>query len=343
MSDPYIPDAPPPRGSTAQRRVLLGVAAALGAVILAPIALSMQHLVDWAADPHGLGLGGAWPLAVPVALDLAAAACIGMTVVSAWRRERPGAFGLLVWVFAAVSAYAQYTYGTAERAAGRAQDAWWAMPMFALLGPLLLELVLHRVRQWARRDAGEILSGAAGFGIRWLVSPWNTLSAWAASRREGIASAQAALAFVRERKTLRSMLAEDALAWAFGALGMVDPHAARLWLSARGVRVTQVDIDRAVAGRIVAPVSSPPALGGWPLPSGESFDDYLAATLAAAPTMRARMRIAASAIANSARVLSGPAIVAWLAERDYPGADRSEAAKVAREMVAAITGQAVSV
>ena len=226
-------------------RVLKAVAAALGVVILAPIALSSQDLYAWAAAPRGLNLAFPWPLLVPVALDLAAAACIGMTIVAAWRRDRPGVFGILVWVFALTSAYAQYTHGIAERDAGRAQDAWWAMPAFALLGPLLLDVTLHRLRKWLRQDAEEILTGAAGFGVRWLVAPWSTLSAWAVSRREGIATAPAALRFVADRKTLKHLTGVEAVHYAFGATATTDSHTARVWLAARGVRATQSAIDTA--------------------------------------------------------------------------------------------------
>jgi DNA-binding CsgD family transcriptional regulator len=157
-----------------------------------------------------------------------------------------GIFGILVWVFAVVSAYAQYTHGLAERDAGRAQDAWWAMPAFALLGPLLLEVTLHRLRRWLRQDAEEILTGAAGFGVRWLVAPFSTLSAWASSRREGIASAPAALRFVAERKTVKALGPVEAMLYAFGATATRDPHTARVWLAARGVRVRQAAIDAAL-------------------------------------------------------------------------------------------------
>src|SRR5262245_30315693 len=94
--------------------VLQAVAVAVGLVILAPILLSSQDLYAWANARRGLNLPPQWALLVPVALDLAAAACIGMTIVAAWRRDRPGIFGLLVWVFAATSAYAQYSHGLAE-------------------------------------------------------------------------------------------------------------------------------------------------------------------------------------------------------------------------------------
>jgi hypothetical protein len=239
---------PHPRpGFRAARPVLIVVGVALSAVLLAPVLLSSQDLYRWASDPHGLGLVWVWPLLVPVAFDLAAIVCIGMTIVALLRRDRPGVFGLLVWVFAGVSAYAQYTHGEVEKAAGGAQDVWWAMPTVALLGPLLLEATLRRLRRWARQDATEILTGAAGFGLRWLVAPWSTLSAWATSRREGIASAPAALAFVAERRALGRMPGVEALHYAFGAAASLDPHTARAWLLARGVTVTQAHIDTALA------------------------------------------------------------------------------------------------
>ncbi len=243
-----------PRTTTAMRRVLTGVSAALGIVILAPLALSGQDLYQWAQAPAGLNLSQPWPWFVPVALDLAAAACIGMTIVAVWRRERAGLFGALVWVFALASAYGQYRHGLAEKAAGRAQDLWWAMPAFAVLGPLLLEVTLNKIRAWARKDAKEQHNGAAGFGKRWIpgVAFKETLAAWAASRREGIDRADDAIQFVRDRAAVKAMTGVEALHYAFGALRSTDTHAARVWLGARGVSVTQADIDMA-APRHVSP------------------------------------------------------------------------------------------
>ncbi len=248
-ADPTGPstDRSPTGRSRATRRVLTGVAVALSVVILAPLTLSAQDLYTWAVSPTGLNLDGPWPFLVPVALDLAAASCIGMTIVSAWRRERSGIFSHLVWVFALVSAFAQYRHGLAERAAGRAQDLWWAMPAFAVLGPFLLEATLHRIRRWARKDAGEQHSGAAGFGSRWLpgVALRETLAAWATSRREGIDKAADAVQFVRDRRAVKALPAVEAVHYAFGAVGSTDVHSARLWLSARGVSVRQADLDDA--------------------------------------------------------------------------------------------------
>lgn len=258
--------------SAAEKRVLVGVSIALGAVILAPLTLSAQDLYHWAKALSGLYLSMPWPLLVPVALDLAAAACIGMTVVAAWRRDKPGVFGLLVWVFATVSAVAQYKHGDAERHAGRAQDAYWAMPAFALLGPLLLELTLHRIRRWARKDVGEQHSGAAGFGSRWLpgVAFRETFDAWRTSRREGIDRAADAVSFVRDRKAVRGMTPVEAVRYAFDAIDSTNSRQARVWLSARGVQVTQADIDRAVAPdpAPVVPTPSTPGQARADTPTG---------------------------------------------------------------------------
>jgi hypothetical protein len=315
----------------AARRILVAVATALGLVILAPVALSTRDLYDWAASPTGLNLGsfdptGFWPLLPPVALDLAASSCIGMTIICAWRRERPGVFGLLVWVFALTSAYAQYNHGREQQAAGLAQDAWWAMPAFAILGPLLLEVTLHKLRRWARQESGEQHTGAAGFGIRWLpgVAFRETLSAWAASRREGIAKADDAIQFVRDRAHLKGMDPVEALHYAFGALGVVDPHTARVWLAARGAVVDQAAIDTATAGLPVAPVSAPPdddrQGAGW------TDRDTHAARLAAYPVTRDKIRYAYSVVKEY-----DPAKArAWLAEHGVT-VSRQEAHQVARQ------------
>jgi hypothetical protein len=317
--------------TAAARRILVAVAVALGLVILAPLALSSRDLYDWAAAPTGLNLNdydpiGWWPALPPVALDLAAAACIGMTIISAWRRERPGIFGLLVWVFALTSAYAQYNHGDAQKDAGLAQDAWWAMPAFAVLGPLLLEVTLHKLRRWARQEAGEQHTGAAGFGIRWLpgVAFRETLSAWAASRREGIAKADDAIQFVRDRTRLKDADPVEALHYAFGALGVVDPHTARVWLAARGIVVDQAAIDTATAGLPVAPVSAPPdddrQGAGW------TDKDTHAARLAAYPVTRDKIRYAYSVLKKY-----DPAEArAWLAEHGVT-VSRQEAHQVARQ------------
>ncbi len=335
----HDPDTPPsgPNTSRSARRILIAVAIALGVVVLAPIVLSAQDLFSWARAPQGLNLPPWFAGLVPLALDVAAAACIGMTVLAAaWKRERPGIFGLLVWVFALVSAYAQYTHGIAERDAGRAQDAWWAMPAFAVLGPLLLEVTLNRIRRWARQDAGEQHTGAAGFGSRWLpgVAFRETLAAWAVSRREGIGTWQAAVQHVRDRNLLAGLPAVEAVHYAYGALGAIDPHTARVWLAARGVVVDQAALDEAAAGRPVmpAPVSAPPTN---PNTTGEWTDaDTHAARLVGLPTKRDKIRYAFAVLGT----YDQGAALRWLAERGQ-SVSRSEVSAVVRAAVGGPSGE----
>jgi hypothetical protein len=310
----------PSTHGAASRRLLIGVSITLGLVILAPVMLSSQDLYSWGRD--GLGLAPGWAAFVPVALDAAAAACIGMTIVSSFRRERPGVFELLVWVFAGTSAYAQYTHGLTIR--DTAPAAFWAFPMFSLLGPVLLHVTLARVRTWARKDVGEQLDGAAGFGMRWLpgVAFRETLAAWAASRREGISDAARAIAYVRETAALRGLDGPDALRYAFRALDSYNVHAAETWLQARHRSVTQADIDTAQAGRprpIAAPVS--------PAPAGAHVDptEMHRRALAACRTGRERIAYAFSVIGSYDQAAAGK----FLAGFDYSPA-RSELNAVAR-------------
>lgn len=315
--------------SPAARKLLTGVAVALGLVILAPILLSGQDLYQWAHSTRGLNLAPGFAVLAPVALDVAAAACIGMVVLGAvWRRERPGVFGVLVWVFALTSAWAQYRHGMTERAAGRAQDAWWAFPALALLGPTLLECTLYRVRRWARQDAAELLSGAAGFGARWIpgVAARETLRAWAASRREGIATAAAAIAHVRERDALAELSPVDAVRYAYDALGSVDPYAARVWLQARGRIVDQAAIDAATpAAELPAgPAELDPPAELTAAPAAVVDVDQAAAVELAAPVspavpddLTAVSKTTAVAYAHVALGQAVPAsrVIEWLSHR----------------------------
>lgn len=232
-------DVPIPRGKIAAAMVIISLALTL--VIAAPTLLSSQDLYAWAHDPHGLDLEQGWAVCVPVALDLAAIVCIGMTLIAAWRRERATVFALLIGVFAGTSAFAQYRHGTAQHDAGGAQDSWWAMPAFALLGPVLLEFTLHQIRKWARKDAGESVPA-----LRWIVSPFRSFGSWKWSIRENLKPAEA-WTFARDKRLLGTMKKRptDAVLFAVQAVQSFDPYVIMQWLAARGTIVSQGDIDRA--------------------------------------------------------------------------------------------------
>jgi hypothetical protein len=143
--------------------LIAAAAALLGVVLLTPVALSSQDLLGWAAAPTGLSLPRPWPVLVFLALDAAAGTCVLLTVYAAWRGEPAGVFGLLVWCFAAGSAFANWRHGTA---AGAAPDAGWFFPAMSLAGPALLEAVLRRLRRWAQRGSGRRGKQLPSFGWR---------------------------------------------------------------------------------------------------------------------------------------------------------------------------------
>ena len=259
------------------RRVLAGViAVALAAVIVAPIALSSGDLVAWAASPKGLGLGGAWPLVVFVALDCAAAVCVGFVLFSAWRGEGAGAFGLLVWLFATGSALANYQHG---RRTPAPDDAVFFAAM-SIAGPVLLHVTLHRVRRWVRIADGDYRPARAHFGLRWLpgVAFAETLEAWKTSVRAGISRPELAVAQVRQRRLLASLDEPERIRFAVGALGGTPSlHELRVWLAARGHLVATDALERTLGthvatltrtGQPLAPLDAPRALPARPPDAG---------------------------------------------------------------------------
>jgi hypothetical protein len=135
-------------------RLILLIAASilLGIVILSPALLSSQDLLRWAGT--GLGLDGAWRWLVFIALDAAAVACILMSIYASTRGEEPGAFGLGTWLFAGISAFANFQHGSTLRETF--PDAWWFFPSMSVLGPFLLEITLKRIRRWVREAAGSL-------------------------------------------------------------------------------------------------------------------------------------------------------------------------------------------
>ncbi|MET8354295.1 hypothetical protein [Micromonospora sp. NPDC005206] len=132
-------------------------------VVAAPVALSAQDLIDWAASPTGLGLDRFWATVVFIALDAAAAVCVLLMVYCAVRGEPAGAFGLFVWVFAGTGAFANYRHGTRV---GAPDDAWWFFPLISIIGPALMELVLRRVRKWVQRDDNRRSRTLPSYGWR---------------------------------------------------------------------------------------------------------------------------------------------------------------------------------
>ncbi|MEJ3741753.1 hypothetical protein WEI85_00425 [Actinomycetes bacterium KLBMP 9797] len=143
--------------------LLTVVGVLLAIVIVTPIALSSQDLIDWAAAPTGLNLPMPLPALVFIALDAAAGVCVLLSVYCAWRGEPAGIFGILVWFFALGSAFANYRHSSAP---GAAPDAIWFFPLMSIAGPALLEAVLGRFRRWFQADTGRRTRRRPSFGWR---------------------------------------------------------------------------------------------------------------------------------------------------------------------------------
>ncbi len=167
----------------------------LAVVILTPIALSSQDLIDWAAAPTGLRLPHPWPILVFVALDAAAGVCVLLTVYCTARGEPAGVFGVLVWCFAAGSAFANYRHSSTPNAA---PDAVWFYPTMSVAGPALLEAVLRQFRRWFQQDTGRRARPLPAFGWRrWmpgLGAPRDTYGAYRTALLQGIDTVDEAIA-----------------------------------------------------------------------------------------------------------------------------------------------------
>lgn len=256
-----------------RRALAVGIGIALASVIVAPLVLSSQDLVRWATADSGLGMSTALGWVVILALDLAAATCVGMVTLAAWRGESALSFHILTWGFAGASAYANHRHGIELRDAGKAKDAWWFFPAMSIAGPLLLEVVLSKVKKWVRVDEGKQMAARPRFGARWVpgVAFRETARAWAASRRENIESPANAIAYVRECDALKPMDERGAVDFARAALQSgeraADGYAVRQWLIARHVTITEwhleVDGPAATDGdRAALPETSGPAGNG---------------------------------------------------------------------------------
>jgi hypothetical protein len=166
----------------------------LTTVIVTPIALSSQDLIHWASAPTGLNLHHPWPWLVFGSLDAAAGVCVLLSVYCAWRGEPAGIFGLLVWCFAAGSAFANWRNSTTP---GAPPDAAWFYPTMSLAGPALLETVLARLRRWIQRQTGRRGQSTPTFGWkRWIPgigATRDTYGAWRTALLLGITTVDEAI------------------------------------------------------------------------------------------------------------------------------------------------------
>ncbi|MFM9469668.1 DUF2637 domain-containing protein [Streptomyces scabiei] len=221
--------------------IVIGILLAI--VIIAPLALSSQDLVSWAQSPDGLNLNGVWPYVTFIALDCAAALCIALTIQAFQKGESAGLAHILVWVFAGLSAFANYRQAVRTTA----NDDDWFLPAMSILGAVLLEVVVRKIRRTARSEYGVYERPLPKFrALRWIVAFKETKSAWKLSIVDGITSPDEAVKVARERKSvvivdesLNELSKADKVKSAFSALDSYDVPNAIDWLSARGVKVNR--------------------------------------------------------------------------------------------------------
>lgn len=190
---PAVPRAQTPeRHSTAERLTIVATGVALGIVVLSPFALSFHSLAEWGHDR--LGLNAPLTYIVPLTLDAAALACVGLTFHATLRADSAGASRLLVGVFAGASSWANWRHGTTISTDAAVYYA--AMPLVAAL---LLDITLRRVRHVALGHRGGVEPPLPRYRTaRWIVAPLETWRAWRTAVRRGITDPAAALAASRE-------------------------------------------------------------------------------------------------------------------------------------------------
>lgn len=224
--------------------IIIGIT--LTVVIISPVALSSQDLVKWASDPNGLGLTGVWPYVTFISLDCAAVLCIALTMHAYYKGEAAGMAHTLVWVFAGMSAFANWrqTLNTP------ALDDNWFLPSMSLLGAVLLEVVIRKLRRSARADMGVFENPMPRFRfLRWLVAFRETKNAWKLSVIEGISNPADAVKMARGQavpvkapetdESLTALSKAEAIRRAFSEIGSYEALPAIEWLRDRGVSVNR--------------------------------------------------------------------------------------------------------
>lgn len=224
--------------------LLSAIAVTLSIVVISPIALSSQDLVKWAGSSVGLGLTGFWPYIVFIALDAAAALCIALTMHAAYRGESGGAAHFLVWVFAGMSAFANYSHSVGSMA----RDSVWFFPAMSILGAILLEVVIRRIRRLVKTNAGVYENQLPHFRtLRWIIARKETWEAFKSAVINGHTTPQQAIESVRiENQIVNTSLADmtkaDAIRHAFTVLNTYDSPEVSAWLTSKGVNVHRAQI-----------------------------------------------------------------------------------------------------
>ncbi len=162
-------------------------------------ALSFHGLVGFGEE--NLNLGGGWQYLVPFGLDGAAMFCSVLAVREASHGDAALGSRLLVWLFAAASAWFNWVH------APRGIDHNGAPQFFAgmsLSAAVLFDRALKQTRRAALREQGLVPRPLPQIRIvRWLRAPRETFAAWSLMLLENVRTLDEAVDEVRDEKRQR--------------------------------------------------------------------------------------------------------------------------------------------
>ncbi len=167
-------------------------------------ALSFHGLVGFGVE--NLSLTGGWQYLVPFGLDGAAMFCSVLAVREASHGDAAFGSRLLVWLFAAASAWFNWVH------APRGGDHNGAPQFFAgmsLSAAVLFDRALKQTRRAALREQGLVPRPLPQIRmVRWLRAPVETYRAWSLMLLENVRSLDEAVEEVREDKRDREAAAQ---------------------------------------------------------------------------------------------------------------------------------------
>ncbi|MBC3841915.1 DUF2637 domain-containing protein [Streptacidiphilus sp. 4-A2] len=162
-------------------------------------ALSFHGLVGFGVE--NLNLSGGWQYLVPFGLDGAAMFCSVLAVREASHGDAALGSRILVWLFAAASAWFNWVH------APRGLDHNGAPQFFAgmsLSAAVLFDRALKQTRRAALREQGLVPRPLPQIRIvRWLRAPRETFAAWSLMLLENVRTLDDAVEEVREDKRQR--------------------------------------------------------------------------------------------------------------------------------------------
>ncbi|MEY9966485.1 hypothetical protein ABIA33_004550 [Streptacidiphilus sp. MAP12-16] len=162
-------------------------------------ALSFHGLVGFGVQ--NLGLSGGWEFLVPFGLDGAAMFCSVLAVREASHGDAALGSRILVWLFAAASAWFNWVH------APRGVDHNGAPQFFAgmsMSAAVLFDRALKQTRRAALREQGLVPRPLPQIRIvRWLRAPKETFAAWSLMLLENVRTLDEAVEEVRDDKRQR--------------------------------------------------------------------------------------------------------------------------------------------